>query len=273
MENETNDMKTKCLSNEEAWNKGSYDAWLRRFGTPYEAALKIKTNPTKTLSPLLEKFGDVSDKKIMNLLGSNGSKAVALALLGAHPSVVDFSEGNRLYALELAEDAGVNFDYILSVVLLLPDQFLTSDFDIVFAEMGILHYFEDLGPFFNVFNVLLKDKGRLIIRDFHPVTTKLITSRGTTAKIRKHKVTGDYFDTSLEEKEVAYQKYLSSSEERQIVRLRKWTMGEIVTAIASEGFIIKRLDEEENLSSEVFDKGIPKTFTIVAEKMSNINQG
>lgn len=262
------DKKEACIdSNEEAWNKETYDAWVQRFGVPQEAISKIKADPVKTLSVLYHKFNGVKGKKIMNLMGSNGNKAVALALLGATVTVVDFSEGNKRYALELAKVAGVEIDYILSDVLKLTQEQLTGDYDIVFAEMGILHYFTDLKPFINVIYRLLRNKGMLVIRDFHPVSTKLISSRGSTAKVRKHKVTGDYFDTSLEEKEISYSKYLDDNEEPQKVLLRKWNLGEIVTAVANENFLIKSLDEEPNLSSDTFDKGIPKTFTLVAEKI------
>nr|WP_279381047.1 class I SAM-dependent methyltransferase [Alkaliphilus hydrothermalis] len=203
----------------------------------------------------------------MNLMGSNGTKAVALALLGADVTVVDFSEGNRQFAMELAEAAGVKINYILANVLEIPQEELRGDYDIVFAEMGILHYFSDLKPFFNVFYRSLKEEGIMVLRDFHPVSTKLITSRGTTAKIRKHKVTGDYFDTSLEEQDISYSKFMSEGEEPIKVFLRKWNLGEVITAVAEEGLMIQSLEEEPNLSCEVFDKGIPKTFSLVARKI------
>lgn len=117
---------------------------------------------------------------------------------------------------------------------------------------------------------LLGKSGRLILQDFHPISTKLISSRGTTAKVRKHKVTGDYFDTSLEEKEVSHSKYLDEHDkkpETHKVYLRNWTLGEIVTGIAHEGLFIRQLEELPNQSSDVFDKGIPKTFTVIAEKL------
>lgn len=255
-----------CIdSNEEAWNKETYNAWIQRLGEPYEAIKKIKKDPAKTLSVLYNKFGDVKGKKVMNLMGSNGNKAVALALLGADVTVVDFSQGNRRYAMELAKAGEVKIEYILSDVLKLSEKEITGDYDIVFAEMGILHYFTDLKPFINIICGLLKNKGKFVIRDFHPVSTKLIKSRGSTAKVRKHKVEGDYFDTSLEEKDIAYSKYLNDGETKKVL-LRRWNLGEIVTAVATEGLIIKSLDEEPNLSSDIFDKGIPKTFTLVAEK-------
>lgn len=256
--------------NKESWNNGAYQAWVNRFGTPEEAALKLIEDPVKRMGGMYKHFGDnVKGKKIINLLGSNGNKAVALALLGANITVVDFSEDNERYAKELANEAKVNIRYILSDVLHMPEEELSNDYDIVFMENGILHYFKDLQPLFQVVSKLLRVGGTFVLQDFHPITTKLISSRGTTANIRKHKVTGDYFDTSLEEKEVSFSKFLNSDNKEGTshkVYLRHWTLGEIVTSVAQEGLFIKVLEEQPNLSSESFDKGIPKTFTIVAAK-------
>lgn len=256
--------------NKKAWNQDTYDAWIERFGEPEGCAERIKKNPSAKLYPIYEFFGEVKGKNVMNLMGSNGTKAVALSLLGANVTVVDFSEENAAYAKDLAEKAEVKIDYIVSDVLELPMKDLSHKFDIVFAEQGILHYFIDLQPFIDVIKQLLKKGGTAIIRDFHPVSTKLISSRGSTAKVRKHKVTGDYFDTTIEERDSAFSKYIKNSEENKgliKVKLRKWTLGEVVTAVAKEGLIIDVLREEPNLSSEVFDKGIPKTFTLVAHKL------
>lgn len=257
--------------NNKAWNTGVYQAWVNRFGTAEEAAKKIMENPQKRIGSALGFMGGtVQDKKIMNLMGSNGNKAVALSLLGAKVTVVDFSYDNEQYANELAHQAGVQIRYIVSDVLQLPEEELTGDYDIVYMEFGILHYFKDLHPLFHLVTKLLRKNGRLVLQDFHPISTKLISSRGSTARIRKHKVTGDYFDTSLEEKEVAYSKFLADNErdlEVHKVFLRNWTLGEIVTAIADERLFIKVLEELPNQSSDVFDKGIPKTFTIIAEKL------
>lgn len=262
-----NESKEVCIEkNKDSWNDSSYEAWVNRFGVPSEAIQRITKDPAKIVSSIYGKFGDVKGKKIMNLMGSNGTKAVSLALLGANVSVVDFSDGNKKYALELAQEAGVSIEYILSDVLKLSESQLSGDFDIVFAEMGILHYFSDLKVFMDIIYKLLKKDGIFVIKDFHPVSTKLITSRGSTAKVRKHKVTGDYFDKELKEKNVAYSKYSDESDEESKVLLRLWTLGEIVTSIAESNLVIKSLDEEPNQSSEAFDKGIPKIFTIVAKK-------
>ncbi|GGF62814.1 S-adenosylmethionine-dependent methyltransferase [Paenibacillus albidus] len=258
-------------SAEVLWNEDTYSAWTERFGTPAEAAAKLIKDPEAKLYPLISYFGDVKDKKIMNLMGSNGMKAVALGLLGARVAVADFSEANARYAAELAQAAGVKLTYIVSDVLHLPEATVDGSYDIVFAELGIVHYFTDLAPFMDTVYRLLAPGGQFVLRDFHPVTTKLITSKGSTAKVRKHKVTGDYFDTSLEEKRISYSKYLPSGAEpaeasQNVVFWRRWTLGEIVTAAAASGLVIGKLAEEPNLSSDVYDKGIPKTFTLTAAK-------
>lgn len=256
------------LESKNVWNEDTYEAWVERFGAPSEAAEKLKNNPSAKLYPILQYFGDVKDKKILNLMGSNGIKAVSLALLGAKAAVIDISSGNAKYAKELAVEAGVDIKYIVSDVLAISKEELKSEYDVVFAELGIVHYFTDLKPFLDIAYNLLNSGGRFVIRDFHPISTKLISSRGSTAKVRKHKVDGDYFDTALEEKEVSFAKYLTDGviQEKRTVYWRRWTLGEVVTAVAQSGFRIKLLQEEPNLSSEVFDKGIPKTYTIVADK-------
>lgn len=251
--------------NEAAWNQFAYDAWCYRFGYPREAAEKIKSDPVLRISSLAPYLGELKGKKVINLLGSNGNKAVAMALLGADVTVVDIASENERYARDLAREADVSIQYIVSDVLMLPEECLNGEYDIVLMELGILHYFLELEPLMNIVSKLLKPGGKLVLQDFHPISTKLITSKG-----KKHKVTGDYFDTSLEEVEVAYMKFvpgmekLTDEEKRGIQKAihRKWTLGEIVTSIAASDMYIRILDEAESAKPD--DKGIPKLYTIVA---------
>ncbi|MDN5300294.1 MAG: hypothetical protein PWP51_2847 [Clostridiales bacterium] len=256
------------------WNQAAYDAWLNKYGEPEVYASKLAQKPIKALGTLIPHFGDVHGKKILNLMGSNGAKALCLALLGANVTIVDFSEANRRYAEAMFQSQNVSVDYIVSDVCAYNDASANQTYDTVFAEMGILHYFTDLSDFLQIPMRYLKPGGHFIIRDFHPVSTKLIVSRGSTAKIRKHKVEGDYFSTELTAQQSALSKYqtnVSSAEntesvDNQTVWLRHWTLGEIITAVAGTGLCIQALIEEPNLSSEQYDRGIPKTFILTAKK-------
>lgn len=226
-----------------AWSHQAYEAWVSRYGTPAEAAERIRRDPGARLQPLRRHLGEVEGKRVVNLLGSHGSKAVALALLGARATVVDISPENARYATDLAQAAGAEIRYIVSDVLALDLTRLRERFDLALMELGVLHYFVDLEPLAETVAALLRPGGRFVLQDFHPVSTKLISSRG-----KKHKVTGNYFDQSLHESEVAFTKYVhgEGAVPPRKVRHRRWTLGEVVTALAAQGLYIRTLEEEPN---------------------------
>lgn len=244
--------------NEKSWNQHTYEALLNRFGTPQEAAAKLKTNPLARLKSLMPFLPQLEGKKVANLMGSHGMKATAMSLLGAKATVIDFSYENERYAKEIAEQCDVDLSYYVSDILKLDGKH-DGSYDIVVMELGILHYFLDLQPLFNVVQRLLKPGGAFIVQDFHPISTKLITSKG-----KKHKVDGNYFDPSIQQRVVAYEKHLENHTEENIVLQRKWTLGEVITGIADENLVIKQVVEEPN--SKLHDRGIPKLFTIKAVK-------
>lgn len=246
--------------NATAWSQqDTYQAWVERYGVPVEAATRIVADPIARLAALNRHLGEVAGRRIINLMGSAGSKAVALALLGAHVTLVDIAKENIQYARELAQAAQVPVRCLVADVLALPGNERTSEYDLVLLELGILHYFVDLQPLAALVMQLLRPGGRLVLQDFHPISTKLITSKG-----RKHKVTGNYFDPALHETTVAYSKHLGPRYIERRVRLRRWMLGEIVTAFATVGLRMAGLFEEPN--TKLDDLGIPKTFTLVAHK-------
>ncbi|QAA22528.1 class I SAM-dependent methyltransferase [Sporolactobacillus terrae] len=256
--------------NGQAWNDEAYRAWINRFGTPEEAAAKIKRDPIGRLGSLADYLTDCNDQCVINLLGSHAGKALALSLLGANVTVVDISAENAAYAGKTAEALGVSLNYIVSDVLKLPIAEHKGRYDKVFMELGILHYFIDLEPLADLIEQLLKPGGTFIIQEFHPVSTKLVTTRG-----KRQIVFGNYFDQSLHTRSVAFTKHLDPSHqckahEERTVYLREWTLGEIVTTFAQAGLIVSRLDEQPNM--KINDIGLPKLFTLVCVKPGGTKQ-
>ncbi|WP_235179250.1 class I SAM-dependent methyltransferase [Bacillus cihuensis] len=245
--------------NEAAWNQNNYVALVNRYGEPEQLASKILHNPKWRLQPFYRYMGNLCEKKVMHLMGSNGVKAVAMAALGAEVKVVDFSRENATFAKELAEAAHVSVDYIISDVLSLTRG--DADYDLVLMELGVLHYLIDLAPLMELVQTLLKPGGRFILHEFHPISTKLITSSG-----KKHKVTGNYFDPQIELNNVAFSKHMPDGIQEKLLQVaqRKWTIGELVTAVGKSGLVIKILEEEPN--HKMHDIGLPKTYTLVVEK-------
>jgi SAM-dependent methyltransferase len=249
--------------NKKAWSYKADEFWVKELGTPGTVAADMAEQPEKYLRRHLRYLGEVKGQKIANLLGSCGKKAVPLALLGADVTVVDISEQNRSYALELAREAGVSINYIVSDFLELDAAGLRGYFDTVYLEGGILHYFSDLDEFSRKLHDLLKPGGKLILNDFHPIRKIFKVKDIFVDREDALELTGDYFDDGLHLDAVAHEKYFPENERAAFpkCRLRYWTMGEIITSLAACGFVIRQLDEGPRFDSH---KNIPGEFTLVA---------
>ncbi len=259
-------MNIQSEANKKSWSYRAYEFWIKNIGLPHEVAIDMKKQPEKYLRRHLEFLSEVSGKKIINLLGSNGKKAIPLAILGAEVTIVDISEENQKYAMELAEEADVHIDYLVSDFLELNIDEIKNNFDIAYLEGGILHYFSDLNYVSKKIYDLLKLGGKLVLNDFHPIR-KILKERDIFKGGEDNlELTGNYFENELQIGEVAYEKYFSVNEQNEFPKclLRYWTMGEIISSFASAGFVIERLVEGPRFDSH---KNIPGEFTLVASKL------
>ncbi|MDD4297870.1 MAG: class I SAM-dependent methyltransferase [Ruminiclostridium sp.] len=252
-------MEHQSKINKKAWNYRAYEFWNKYNGAPEDVAKDMIINPELRLKRHIEYLGDVKGKRIANLLGSNGRKGVPLALLGADVTIVDISEENEKYATELAKSAGVSLRYIVSDLLDLNTYELQNYFDIVYLEGGILHYFSNLHTLSKIIYDILKIGGSLVLNDSHPVRKILKLNEDVL------ELSGDYFDDNLQCGNVAYKDHFPTEEQKDFpdCLLRFWTMGEIISNIASVGFVIERLVEEPRWDSF---KHIPGNFTLIAKK-------
>lgn len=256
--------------NKAGWNDGAYQAWVNRYGLPKDYAVTLTGDPKRKVSEYLTITGDVKGKKIANLLGSKGNKAVSFALLGAEVTVVDISSENRRYAMELAEAAGVNIHYIVSDLLEVPLKESFKNFDIVILELGVLHYFIDLAPVFEMVRNILIKGGTFILRDYHPLVSKLLE-----VDDNKMVAAGDYFNKGESEVDVAFRKLLTPDDKNHSKKnkIRRWTLGEIITSLARSDLHILQLVEEQGIRwafppyapTGIEDK-VPGLFTIISQK-------
>lgn len=235
--------------NRAAWNTGAYEAWVIENGSPAELAAKLE--PEKVLKRVLHHLGDLNGKKVANPLGSRGKAGVAMTLLGADVTIFDLSESSRRYALELASAANVKLEYVVGDLMKLEPE---SDFDLVLMELGILHWFLDLNALALQIRAMLKTGGRLVINDFHPIASKLLSKTENQTLANR-----DYFDSKPHSGKVPYQKLIETQTPDCLTRC--WTLGEIVTAFALNGFQILTLIETPGWG---FDANIPGLFTLSA---------
>ena len=250
-------MKEYTSQNKKAWEYNAYDFWLKESGNPDERAQKAMKNPMQALKRYADYFDHYEGVRVANICGSCGKKAIPLALLGAEVTVFDISEGNKRYALEMAEAAGVNINFEVGDVFEINLEKYGEYFDVVFMEGGILHYFHDIDEFMSVMCKLLKKGGKMICSDFHPFTK-------ISDMLEFEHPSMSYFSTDVFEGEMAHARFFEEEIRRQMPKCsyRKYTVSEIINAIIRNGFVLEQFDEHP---AWVNDK-VPGEFTAVARK-------
>jgi SAM-dependent methyltransferase len=250
-------MNEQSKANKKAWEYRAYEFWLKSNGLPQEYAKDVMKNPMARLKHHGKYFQNISGLKIANPCGSNGKRALALALLGADVTIFDISEENRKYALELADCAQVKLDYIIGDFYDVDMNIYENYFDMLYLEGGVLHYFHDINKLMKKLFLILKPNGQIVLNDFHPVG-KVIPINFCKSSI------GDYFDTNIYNGDVAYKDFLDKSENEEFPKcsIRLYTISEILNAMIKSGFTIKEFMEEPSWTN----KKLPGEITIYAIK-------
>jgi 2-polyprenyl-3-methyl-5-hydroxy-6-metoxy-1,4-benzoquinol methylase len=251
----------QSIKNKIAWEYRAYEFWNKKFGSPKEKAKQILENPKAQLTKHKQYFEDIAGKNIANICGSNGRKAVPLALLGAEVTVFDISEENKKYALEIAEYANTSIDYIVTDIYEIDLKKYRSHFDMLYLEGGILHYFNDIDKFMSILFSILKEDGVMVLSDFHPLRRCMV--KGSDAKIQ-YQIQANYFDKELYNGDVAYKHFFDKNEQQDFpdVSVRSYTLSEIINSVITSGFKLNKFDEHRGWKNE----NIPWEFTILASK-------
>ncbi|MBB4824352.1 SAM-dependent methyltransferase [Sporosarcina luteola] len=253
--------------NRVGWNQLAYEAWVRKHGQPAVYAQELRAAPSKKIEYYLKEMGDVKGMRVLNPLGSNGNKAVCFALHGAEVTVVDLSEGNQRYATELAEAAGVPLTYIVGDFLATPSE-EWGTFDFVLLEIGVLHYFADLHGLFKKIGSLLGPNGIFLMREYHPHIVKVMReAQGEVVS------TGNYFDESYVEEDVAYASLLPEDIRPTLEKnlIRRWTIAEVINALVASGFHIVKMNEDQGVrwafpksAASGIEERLPGTYALIA---------
>ena len=141
----------------------------------------------------------------------------------------------------------------------IPNEETLGEFDIVLMEFGILHYFTDLSSIFSVVRRRLRKNGRFVLTDFYPF------ARAWMNTYNLKQPTGNYFDDSIKEGEVAFAKLLPEEERSGLGKtlVRSWTVGEILTVIGTMGLFIRTFEEIPSPT----DPRFPEFYTLIADKI------
>lgn len=225
-------------SNRELW-----DEWTKVNAASdfYDLAGFIDGSNRNRLRPYeLEDVGDVRGKDLLHVQCHFGMDTLGWVELGATATGVDYSPEAIARAKLLAEEVGLEAEFIESDVYDLPNV-LDRKFDVVYTSRGVLGWLPDIARWAQVMAHFLRPGGTFYISEVHPILLVFDEEEHPAdMKLRYHywetkdpitlKVQGSYADHSAEVR-------------AEVEHGWNHSLGEIVTSLAEAGLHIGSLRE------------------------------
>jgi len=241
----------RVRTNKQHWDAISARDWPKkahlrkqiRNGAPYLEKMEPK------IAPYLR---DITGKKVIVLQFGDALVLLACAKKGAVVTGVDFSSEQVRLAREAATYCGVDVDLIEADCQNLPKSIPNAHFDLAVAECGVFIWIENLDAWMRNAYRVLRSGGKLIVSDFHPLST---ISKETDGALTFRK---SYFDQQPE----IYQPEENAPPAVEFL----WKISDIVNAAVGTGFQIDRVEEYyvEQKAKKV--PLIPTDFLLIATK-------
>jgi SAM-dependent methyltransferase len=189
---------------------------------------------------LLKEIGEVAGKDLLHLQCHFGLDTLTFARLGARVTGADFSERAVEQARRLAEETGLEANFVCCDVVDLPAN-LDGQFDIVFTSLGVLGWLPDVPRWAEVAAHFVRPGGFFYVADAHPFAQVFDDGGAATEpRLRYHywpspeplefPTEGSYADPS-------------AHVEQPVEYYWQHSMGEIVTSLAVAGLRIDYLHE------------------------------
>ena len=191
-------------------------------------------------------LGELRGAELLHLQCHLGTETLAFAAKGARVTGLDFSGESIARARALAEERGLEIDYVRADV---HDAraVLRGEFDIVYTGKGSLCYLPDLDRWAAVVHDLLKPGGSLYVVEFHP----LLYSLGVVPIDGSEELTlrADYLAGRGPDERDATRTYTDGPALAGATVSYEWRhgLGEVVTALTGAGLRIDRVREDHRL--------------------------
>lgn len=187
---------------------------------------EIRLNPYE-----IEEVGDVTGKALVHLQCHLGTETIGWARLGANATGLDFSSEVVENARRLADDSGVDIEYVQGDVYDAPSLLGQNRFDIAYVNIGSLHWLPDINRWGDTVAQLLKPGGMVYINEIHPISSVLAENEPTFER--------DYFYDGpvLWDEDGSYADVGGSTTHNQHVIYDR-PLSDIMTALTDAGLVV-----------------------------------
>ena len=258
-------------SNRVAWNRA---ALAYEHGVQEDVAF-LRGGGVSLLPPERRILGDLQNvARAIHLQCSHGLDTLSLLNLGVREVIgIDLSRAMLDQARRKTELLAANAQWIESDVFAVPEE-LNGSADLVYTGRGALPWVSDLHRWANVVSRLIKPGGRLFAHEGHPLNWVWNPGRSTFTLRSDGR---GYFDSAPRANDdfpaSAVERFTPEGESVPQAWEWQWTLGQVLTAIASAGLHIERVEEHPEHFWEQFQEipppelgRLPHTYSILARK-------
>ncbi len=259
------------MSNKEAWEE-AFNHRSKGWGEDIIYRLKNEEFPfiEKVLADELINY-DFANKTVAQFCCNNGRELFSIMKFGVSRGIgFDIAENMVSFANNTAKELGVNCTFVATDILNIDEQFHNS-FDYIFVTIGAITWFQDLFKFFEKVSLCLKQGGRLIMNEMHPVTNMLGASgENNYDEEVPNKIVNSYFrkEPWVEYSGMAY--ITGKPYESKTFSSYSHTFSHILNSICLNGMLISKISEFDYDISGMFgqlnNKGIPLSYILVSQK-------
>ena len=198
---------------------------------------------TRTLTQAVDfdraHLGGVRGRSLLHVQCHIGLDTLSWARLGASVTGVDFSKRSIEAARDISRRSGVPGRFVLADVHEAPEV-LAETFDIIYASEGVLCWLPSVAAWARVVRRFTRPGGTFYIRDGHPLAHALDLDRSDGKLVM--------VDPYFEGEAIRYDEpgtYTEAGVEIDHTVTYEWnhSLGEIVSALADEGFRVESLRE------------------------------
>jgi SAM-dependent methyltransferase len=198
----------------------------------------FKAGASKLRDFELEDVGDVSGRSLVHLQCHFGLDTLSWARRGARVTGLDFSEPAIETARRLADETGLDAEFVVASLYDAPAALGERRFDVVYTGFGALNWLPDIRRWAEVVGRLVVPGGFLYLSEFHPFSYVFGDDDLT--------VEYDYFrrEPLLFEDPGSYTDPAAPTVSN---RTEEWQhqLGQIVTAIVDAGLTVELLREHD----------------------------
>ena len=231
-------------------NRTLWDAWTAIHTTSdFYDVQRFRDDPADVRIEPWEQteVGEITGKRLLHVQCHFGLDTLSWARLGADVTGVDFSEPAIAFATELAAETGLadRARFVVSDVYDLPGPLAGETFDVVYTGRGVLGWLPELQPWARAVAAFVRPGGIFYIHEGHPVMWAIADEQTSPNDLRlgfdywggetlTFPVEGSYADPT-------------AHVDAEVEHGWNHSLGEIMTALASEGLRIELLDEKREL--------------------------